>query len=820
MGPPPRRTFHRTLPACAPDARLPAATGAHDVGTPHLQRVVNQITSHMEDESIAEREGRHCEDWEAERVFGFPSVQTQGPAGARAPSHDLLKQPDFDVEADEGRMYDGPDEDAPPDAVGPRPPVDMDLTEVDLADPAALQATETAAQLGAAAGSGAFFDAMAAAEAAYEASHPPAGGGGGATPSSPRSPRAQAGAHTRRRVAEQLAAALAANARLPTTGRPGEAAAAAAACEEELHRRSRSKATYLSLAANAVRLAATTDDVADLPRVAAGEPKAVAEGHTAGEATPYVTGLQGYVVKPFKGTMAAALQRVPQRGFSSAMAGAPVQHTLCPAQRHQQRALGRTVVECAVAVKLPATHLQASQLALEQLKAAKTNRYATEKRSSIIAIGLSVHTCPVEIREKLAVPEAEWQRAISELTTYPHIEEAAVLSTCNRMEIYVVGLSFHRGVREVEEWMSRASGVPLEQLRPYMFLLRDRDATGHLLRVAGGLDSLVMGEGQILAQVKQVHKVGQNCPGFGRHLNGLFKQAVTAGKRVRSETSISSGAVSVSSAAAELAQLKLPTHSFDDAKVCIIGAGKMSRLLVKHLSSKGCKKVTVLNRSMPRAEALAEEFPEVEFDIHLMGDLMPCIEKCDVIFAASGSEELLVLKDDLTGLPVASAAVGGVRRFVDISVPRNIAPDINELDSAIVYNVDDLKEVVAANKEERARAAAEAEVLLGEEQLAFEAWRDSLETVPTIKALRGKAEAIRAAELDKTLNKLGEGLTNKQKKAVEDLSKGIVNKLLHGPMTALRCDGADPTAVSQTLRNMEALERMFDLQEEYAAGRR
>ena len=152
------------------------------------------------------------------------------------------------------------------------------------------------------------------------------------------------------------------------------------------------------------------------------------------------------------------------------------------------------------------------------------------------------------------------------------------------------------GVREVEEWMSRASGVPLDELRPYMFLLRDRDATGHLLRVSGGLDSLVMGEGQILAQVKQVHKVGQNCPGFGRHLNGLFKQAVTAGKRVRSETSISSGAVSVSSAAAELAQLKLPSHSFDDAKVCIIGAGKMSRLLVKHLSSKGCKRVTVLNR--------------------------------------------------------------------------------------------------------------------------------------------------------------------------------------------------------------------------------
>ncbi|KAI7837057.1 hypothetical protein COHA_009133 [Chlorella ohadii] len=515
-----------------------------------------------------------------------------------------------------------------------------------------------------------------------------------------------------------------------------------------------------------------------------------------------------------------------QSALSHAAAAAPAQ-AQCgrPTPRRPARLASRltcSAVQTAAApeaatgaVKLPATHLASSAAALQQLKVTSVNRYAMEKKSSIIAIGLTVHNAPVELREKLAVPEAEWQRAIEELCSYPHIEEAAVLSTCNRMEIYVVAVSFHRGVREVEDWMSRASGVGLEELRPHLFLLRDRDATGHLLRVAGGLDSLVMGEGQILAQVKQVHKVGQNAPGFGRHLNGLFKQAVTAGKRVRSETSISSGAVSVSSAAAELAQLKLPTHDFNDAKVCIIGAGKMSKLLVKHMHSKGCTRMTVLNRSLPRAEALAEEFPEVQFDIHLMHDLMKCVEESDLIFAASGSEELLVHKEDIENMPAASEKVGGVRRFVDISVPRNIAPQLNELEGqAIVYNVDDLKEVVAANKEERARAAAEAEVLLKEEQLAFEAWRDSLETVPTIKALRGKAESIRAAELEKTLNKLGEGLTNKQKKVIEELSKGIVNKLLHGPMTALRCDGADADTVAQTLANMEALERMFGLAEE------
>lgn len=490
----------------------------------------------------------------------------------------------------------------------------------------------------------------------------------------------------------------------------------------------------------------------------------------------------------------------------------------------------RPTVVCAVAVaemeaktvavtaapnsKLPASHVESSKRALEQLKEQQINRYAGNNKPVLMAIGLTIHNAPVELREKLAVPEAEWPRAIGELCQYPHLQEAAVLSTCNRMELYVVAASWHRGVREVEDWLSRSSGIPHEELRPYLFLLRDRDAVHHLLRVSGGLDSLVMGEGQILAQVRKVHQVGQNVPGFGRHINGLFKQALTAGKRVRSETSISTGSVSVSSAAAELAQLKLPTHKFDDAKICIIGAGKMSTLLVKHLASKGCKEVTILNRSMPRAEALAADFPEVKFNIHLMPDLMKCVEESDVIFAASGSEELLILKADLESMPARPEIVGGLRRFVDISVPRNIASNINEMaGQAIVYNVDDLKEVVAANKEGRAQAAAEAEVLLKDEMRAFEAWRDSLETVPTIKALRNMAETVRASEFEKACGKLGEGVSKKQLKAVEELSKSIVNKLLHGPMTALRCDASDPEAVGQTLANMTALERMFNLSE-------
>ena len=436
-----------------------------------------------------------------------------------------------------------------------------------------------------------------------------------------------------------------------------------------------------------------------------------------------------------------------------------------------------------------------------------------------MSIGLSIHTCPVEIREKMAVPEDKWEEAVAELCSYPHVEEAGILSTCNRMEIYVVALSWHRGVREVEEWMSKYSGIPLEELREHLFLLRDQDATSHLLKVSGGLESVVMGEGQILAQVKNVFALGENVDGFGRHLSGLFKAAITAGKRVRSETSIASGAVSVSSAAAELVQMKLPGGNFDGCRVMIVGAGTMSRLLVKHLVSKRCTEMTIVNRSAPRVEELRADFPEANIKLALMDEFHAMAAEHDVIFTAA-STGVIISKSDLAAMEPANASVGNQRRLVDIAVPRNVDADCGEDENTIVYNVDDLKELVELNKDKRERAADEARELLAHEQAAFEAWRDSLETVPTIKRLRGKAENIRAAELEKAMGKLGDGLTKKQMKAVEELSRGIVNKLLHGPMQALRSDGTDPAQVSQTLVNMHALEDMFDLKNDGVPGSR
>ncbi|RDX88033.1 Glutamyl-tRNA reductase 1, chloroplastic [Mucuna pruriens] len=451
--------------------------------------------------------------------------------------------------------------------------------------------------------------------------------------------------------------------------------------------------------------------------------------------------------------------------------------------------------------------------ALEQLKTSAADRY-TKERSSIVVIGLSVHTAPVEMREKLAIPEAEWPRAIAELCSLNHIEEAAVLSTCNRMELYLLALSQHRGVKEVMEWMSKTSSVPVSELCQHRFLLYNNDATQHLFEVSAGLDSLVLGEGQILSQVKQVVKVGQGVNGFGRNISGLFKHAITVGKRVRTETNIASGAVSVSSAAVELAYMKLPEASHDSARMLVIGAGKMGKLVIKHLVAKGCKKMVVVNRTEERVAAIREELKDVEIIYKPLSEMLTSASEADVVFTSTASENPLFLKDHVKDLPPASQDVGGCRFFIDISVPRNVGSCISDLESVRVYNVDDLKEVVAANKEDRLRKAMEAQAIIAEESKQFEAWRDSLETVPTIKKLRAYAERIRLAELEKCLAKMGDDIPKKTRRAVDDLSRGIVNKLLHGPMQHLRCDGNDSRTLSETLENMHALNRMFNLETE------
>ncbi|XP_011002878.1 PREDICTED: glutamyl-tRNA reductase 1, chloroplastic-like [Populus euphratica] len=454
---------------------------------------------------------------------------------------------------------------------------------------------------------------------------------------------------------------------------------------------------------------------------------------------------------------------------------------------------------------------RSSVMALAQLKASAIDRYTKEK-SSIIVIGLSVHTAPVDVREKLAIQEAQWPQAIRELCALNHIEEAAVLSTCNRMEVYVVALSQHRGVKEVTEWMSKISGVSVSELCQHRFMLYNKDATRHLFEVASGLNSIVLGEGQILAQVKQVKKLGQGVDGFSKKIGGLFEHAIITGKRVRTETNISSGSVSVSSAAVELALMKLPESSYATTRVLVIGAGKMGRLVIKHLAAKGCKEMVVVNRTEEKVALIREELKDIQIIYKPLSEMMACAAEADVIFTSTASDTPLFLKEHAQTLPVDTEM--GRRLFIDISVPRNVGPCVSDLETAEVYNVDDLKDIVAANKEDRLRKAMEAQIIISEELQHFEAWKDSLEAVPTIKKLRAYLERIRASELDKCLSKMGD-ITDKQKKAIYDLSMGMMKKFLHGPMQHLRCDGrSDCQKPEEMLEIMHAVNRMFDLETE------
>jgi glutamyl-tRNA reductase len=429
---------------------------------------------------------------------------------------------------------------------------------------------------------------------------------------------------------------------------------------------------------------------------------------------------------------------------------------------------------------------------------------------NIAVVGLSHKTAPVEVREKLSIPEQKVEAAIAQLRSYPHIQEVAILSTCNRLEIYIITTESEPGVREVIQFLSECSKVPLQSLRPHLFILLHEDAVMHLMRVAAGLDSLVLGEGQILAQVKQTHKLAQQYKGVGRILERLFKQAITAGKRVRTETSIGTGAVSISSAAAELAQLK--GQNLATSRIAIIGAGKMSRLLVQHLLSKGASHISIVNRSARGAEDLANQFKDAQLHLHLLSEMMQVIASSDLVFTSTAATDPLLNKAKLATVLEADRPL----MLVDISVPRNVDSDVKELANVRSFNVDDLKAVVAQNHESRRKMAMEAQGLLEEEVEAFDVWWRSLETVPTISCLRDKIELIREQELEKALSRLGSEFSEKHQDVIESLTRGIVNKILHDPMVQLRAQ-QDIEARRQAMQTLQTLFNLdVDVNQQYS----
>ena len=332
------------------------------------------------------------------------------------------------------------------------------------------------------------------------------------------------------------------------------------------------------------------------------------------------------------------------------------------------------------------------------------------------------------------------------------------------------------------------------------------------MRVAGGLDSLVVGEGQILSQVRQchLHSIEEDGCG-GKVLSRLLNNAVAAGKRVRSETNISKGSVSISSAAVELSEhrcnedLNLP---FSEARLAVIGAGTMTRLLVTHLASRGLERITIVNRSMARPLELQEQFPDVDIEIKLVDDLWDVVKRSDIVYTATSSTEYVVTEQLLrdngldTGRPLM---------LLDIAVPRNVGSDSDNIEGVTAYNVDDLKAVVAKNTAMRQREMIEAETLLQGEASSFSGWRESLSAIPTINQLQERANMFRTEELKKCTRKLSQNdnFTDRELEAVERLSRGIVNKMLHGPMAHLR----RTDSVEGKQAALKELSSMFRLEE-------
>jgi glutamyl-tRNA reductase len=442
-------------------------------------------------------------------------------------------------------------------------------------------------------------------------------------------------------------------------------------------------------------------------------------------------------------------------------------------------------------------------------------------------MGLSIHHASVDVREKLAIKGDEWAEAAAELVTYSQgtIKEAAVLSTCNRFEIYLGASDAKAAFSITAKFLSQRSGLGQAVLRRNLFMLSGEDAGWHLLRVAAGLDSLVVGEGQILAQTAACYaaatqlaneETGAVAGSGGKVLSRLLNTAVAAGKRARSETSISKGAVSISSAAVEFSQKQLPldlSMPLSEARVVIVGAGTMTRLLVTHLKSHGVTKIVLVNRSVgpgSRAQELADEHPEVEWDLRTPEHMYAAIAECDVAYMSTSAEEPIVTVDGLT------EQVFGLRdvkdkalSVVDISVPRNVETAVDELDGVYSYNVDDLKAVVARNTASRKREMLEAEALLREELDGFRGWHQSLGAVPAIAKLQASAEVMREAEFVKNRKQLKD-LSEKELEAVERLSRGIVNKLLHGPMSHLRA----PQNQEEKRRTLTTLSALFKLDDE------
>ncbi len=415
-------------------------------------------------------------------------------------------------------------------------------------------------------------------------------------------------------------------------------------------------------------------------------------------------------------------------------------------------------------------------------------------------VGLSHKTAPIEIREKLTFPAHRQEEALALLTSSPQIAEAVVLSTCNRTEIYAVA-SVEGGADAVVDFMADYHALDRHELVRYLYFSDGEAVVKHLFRVVASLDSMVIGEAQILGQVKEAYEHAFDNGACSRVFNKLFRQSFEVGKRVRTETDIGESAVSISYAAVELAKKVFET--LEGRAVLIVGAGKMSELTAKHLKSNGVESFLVANRTYERAVEMAASF---DGEAIRYEDLFERLRDVDIVISSTASPEYVIRKDRL-----AESMRGRRGRplfLIDIAVPRDIEPDVNEISEVFLYDIDDLSGVVEANLEERMREARRAEGIIDEEMSVFERWLESMEVVPTIAAMRAQAEQIRQAEMEKALRRLG-GLSEKEMKTIEALTGAIVNKMLHAPTSRLR----DASTEKDGYEYVEAARFLYGLEE-------
>jgi glutamyl-tRNA reductase len=398
--------------------------------------------------------------------------------------------------------------------------------------------------------------------------------------------------------------------------------------------------------------------------------------------------------------------------------------------------------------------------------------------------GLNHRTAPVEVRERLAFNGSKLATALDDLKARPGLLEGMILSTCNRVEIAVTTDEQTDAEECVEGFLADCQHVDREWISRYLYHHQGPEAIRHLFRVASSLDSMVVGEPQILGQLKAAYTAAKTQGSVSGFLEMVMSRAFNVAKRVRSETEIGQSAVSISFAAVELA--KEIFGSLHDKKVLLAGAGKMSELSARHLRRSGVGQIYVTNRTYDRAVEMARVFDAriIEYD-----KFVTALPEVDIVIASSGAPHYILLKEQMR--KVIEARRNRPMFLIDIAVPRNIEPSVNQLDNVFLYDIDDLQRVVDQNVKGRVKVAEEAEEIVAEEVRRMMSRLKEREIAPMIVSLQEQLEQVRVAEIDRMRGKLG-NLTPQQHEAIEALTRGIINKIAHGPISELRKQASNP----------------------------